>query len=74
MTISWTSSHTAAARPFGATYTEGFTAAAAMFFKEFFDAAFNPYHPEKYYMRGPGRACRAKAKTMAQLQGANPKK
>ncbi len=48
-------------RPFGAPYTEGLIAAAAMFFKEFFDAAFNPYHPEKHYMRGPGPACRAKA-------------
>ena len=72
MTIFWTPSYTPAARPFGATYTEGFAAAAAMFFKEFFEAAFNPYHPEKYYIRGPGPACRAKA----QLQGArtNPKK
>ncbi|MBX9710994.1 MAG: hypothetical protein K2X60_08165 [Xanthobacteraceae bacterium] len=47
-------------RPFGATYTEGLAAAVAMFFKEFFDATFNPYHPEKHYMRGPGPACRAK--------------
>lgn len=49
-----------AAHPFGATYTEGFAAGIAMFFTEFFDAAFNPYHPEKHYMRGPGPACRAK--------------
>lgn len=51
-----------APHPFGATYTEGLIAAAAMFFKEFFDAAFNPYHPEMHYMRGPGPACRAKAR------------
>jgi hypothetical protein len=25
-----------------------------------FSAAFNPYRPELYYMRGPGPACRAK--------------
>lgn len=50
-----------APRPFGATYTEGPIAAAAMFLKEFFHAAFNPYHPEMHYMRGPGPACRVKA-------------
>ncbi len=65
MTTSWTP-YTPAQRPFGATYTEGFTAAVAMFFREFFEAAFSPYHPEKHYMRGPGPACRAK--TLAQRQ------
>ncbi len=59
MTTSW-APHTPAERPFGATYTEGLAAAAAMFFREFFDAAFSPYHPEKHYMRGPGPASRAK--------------
>lgn len=50
--------------PFGATYTEGLIAAAAMFFREFFDAALNPYHPERHYMRGPGPACRAKGRAV----------
>ncbi len=58
------SPHSPAQHSFGATYTEGLIAAIAMFLKEFFDAAFNPYHPEKYYMRGPGPACRAKARTI----------
>jgi hypothetical protein len=30
-----------------------------------FSDAFNPYRPELHYMRGPGPACRAKAR----LQG-----
>ena len=30
------------------------------FWQTFFVAAFNPYHPEQHYMRGPGPACRAK--------------
>ncbi len=55
-----------ARHPFGATYTEGLIPAITMFFREFLDAAFNPYHPEKHYMRGPGPACRAKAKTQVQ--------
>lgn len=59
MTISWIA-HAPVKRPFGATYTEGFAAAVAMFFKEFLDAAFSPYQPEKHYMRGPGPACRAR--------------
>ncbi|HEY0235514.1 MAG TPA: hypothetical protein VGC86_10760 [Afipia sp.] len=50
--------------PFGATYTEGLAAAVTMFFREFFDAAFNTYHPEKYYMRGPGPACRNKERAV----------
>ncbi|OYU90194.1 MAG: hypothetical protein CFE29_10345 [Bradyrhizobiaceae bacterium PARB1] len=32
------------------------------FWQTFFVAAFNPYHPEQHYMRGPGPACRAKEK------------
>jgi hypothetical protein len=47
-------------RRFHATYTEGFLAAVAMFFREFASAAFSPYHPQKHYMRGPGPAWRAK--------------
>ncbi|HEY0220247.1 MAG TPA: hypothetical protein VGC26_10870 [Afipia sp.] len=65
-------SYSQAQHPFGATYTEGLFAATAMFFSEFFDAAFNPYHPEKHYMRGPGPACRAEAQFQA--SEANPKK
>ncbi len=30
------------------------------FFRQFILAAFNPYHPERHYMRGPGPACQAK--------------
>ena len=30
------------------------------FFLQFFDRAFDPYRPERHYMRGPGPACRAK--------------
>ncbi len=32
------------------------------FWQTVFVAAFNPYHPEQHYMRGPGPACRAKEK------------
>ena len=32
----------------------------ALFWRQFVVAAFNPYRPEKYYMRGPGPAWRAK--------------
>jgi hypothetical protein len=34
--------------------------AIATFWREFLRAAFNPYHPEQHYMRGPGPAWRAK--------------
>jgi hypothetical protein len=30
------------------------------FWRRFFVKAFDPYHPELHYMRGPGPACRAK--------------
>lgn len=30
------------------------------FWRQFFVAAFNPYRPEKHYMRGPGPAWHAK--------------
>ncbi len=32
----------------------------AEFARLFLQAAFNPYHPEQHYMRGPGPACAAK--------------
>jgi hypothetical protein len=35
-------------------------AEVADFWREFLAAAFNPYHPERHYMRGPGPACAAK--------------
>ena len=37
----------------------------ALFWRQFVVAAFDPYRPEKYYMRGPGPACRAKQKRLA---------
>ncbi|WP_424627691.1 hypothetical protein [Bradyrhizobium sp. SYSU BS000235] len=40
--------------------TAGALAAIAGFWREFLRAAFNPYHPEQHYMRGPGPAWRAK--------------
>ena len=30
------------------------------FERAFYKAAFDPYHPEQHYMRGPGPACAAK--------------
>jgi len=46
-------SRTAAApRPFGTAF--------AAFWRAFFNTAFNSYHPERHYMRGPGPACAAK--------------
>ncbi|EKS35890.1 hypothetical protein [Afipia clevelandensis] len=30
------------------------------FWRIFIQAAFNPYHPEQHYMRGPGPACARK--------------
>ena len=30
------------------------------FFSDFLAKAFNPYRPERHYLRGPGPACRAK--------------
>jgi hypothetical protein len=32
----------------------------ADFWRTFIKAAFDPYHPEQHYMRGPGPACAAK--------------
>jgi hypothetical protein len=40
--------------------SDGAFAAIAVFWREFLRAAFNPYHPEQHYMRGPGPAWRAK--------------
>ena len=38
--------------------------ALADFWRSFFAAAFDPYCPERHYMRGPGPACRAKQKML----------
>lgn len=32
------------------------------FWRAFIKAAFDPYHPERHYMRGPGPACASKQK------------
>jgi hypothetical protein len=39
----------------------------AEFWRTFITAAFNPYHPEQHYMRGPGPACAKKRSKAAQL-------
>jgi hypothetical protein len=36
------------------------------FWHQFLTRAFNPYRPERHYMRGPGPACRAKQAAMSQ--------
>lgn len=41
--------------PFGTALAE-----IAAFWRAFLKAAFDPYHPERHYMRGPGPACAAK--------------
>jgi hypothetical protein len=43
----------------------------ALFWRQFVVAAFNPYHPEKHYMRGPGPAWRAKH--LSGHRGDNPR-
>jgi hypothetical protein len=39
----------------------GWIAKILAFERAFIKAAFDPYHPEQHYMRGPGPACAAKA-------------
>jgi hypothetical protein len=39
----------------------GLMAEVAEFWRTFIKAAFDPYHPERHYMRGPGPACSARA-------------
>jgi hypothetical protein len=39
---------------------EGLLDEIRRFWREFADAVFNPYRPERHYMRGPGPAWRAK--------------
>lgn len=50
----------AAHRPFGTALAE-----IAAFWRAFFKAAFDPYRPERHYMRGPGPACAAKQRKQA---------
>jgi hypothetical protein len=38
----------------------GLVAEVVLFWRDFVVAAFNPYRPEKHYMRGPGPAWHAK--------------
>jgi hypothetical protein len=45
----------AAPGPFSTAFAE-----IAAFWRAFLKAAFDPYHPERHYMRGPGPACAAK--------------
>jgi hypothetical protein len=45
----------AASGPLGTAFV-----AIAAFWRAFFKTAFNSYHPERHYMRGPGPACAAK--------------
>ena len=35
------------------------------FWRQFFVRAFDPYRPERHYMRGPGPACRAKQRELS---------
>lgn len=39
---------------------KGLLAEIGEFWHTFIKAAFDPYHPEQHYMRGPGPACAAK--------------
>lgn len=38
----------------------GFLHALTGFLRDFLRTAFDTYHPERHYMRGPGPACAAK--------------
>ena len=46
-----------------ATAPSGLLHEIRLFWRQFFVAAFSPYRPELHYMRGPGPACDAKAKS-----------
>ncbi|HEX7789555.1 MAG TPA: hypothetical protein VF467_03405 [Afipia sp.] len=43
----------------------GLLAEIGEFWRIFIKAAFDPYHPEQHYMRGPGPACAAKRRAAA---------
>ena len=40
--------------------SKGLLAEIAEFWRTFIKAAFDPYHPEQHYRRGPGPACARK--------------
>lgn len=42
--------------------SRGLLAEIGEFWRTFIKAAFDPYHPEQHYMRGPGPACASKQK------------
>ncbi|MBR2119274.1 MAG: hypothetical protein V4458_12345 [Pseudomonadota bacterium] len=46
--------------PRTASPSKGLLAEIGEFWRTFIKAAFDPYHPEQHYMRGPGPACAAK--------------
>ncbi|HAO40598.1 MAG TPA: hypothetical protein DEA80_01635 [Afipia sp.] len=46
--------------PRTASSSKGLLAEIAEFWRTFIRAAFDPYHPERHYMRGPGPACARK--------------
>jgi len=50
----------AAPAPTSESSDHGFLGEIALFWRQFVVAAFDPYRPEKHYMRGPGPAWRAK--------------
>jgi hypothetical protein len=50
----------AASTPTSQRHGNGLVADIAQFWRQFVVTAFNPYRPEKHYMRGPGPAWRAK--------------
>ncbi len=43
----------------------GLVGEVVLFWRQFVVAAFDPYRPERHYMRGPGPACRARQKRLA---------
>lgn len=46
--------------PRTASSSKGLPAEIGEFWRTFIKAAFDPYHPEQHYMRGPGPACAKK--------------
>jgi hypothetical protein len=60
----------AASTPTTQSRDHGLVAEIALFWRQFVITAFNPYRPEKHYMRGPGPAWRAKHMAHAHGDGA----
>ncbi len=46
-------------------HSESLLAEIVSVWREFILAAFDPYRPERHYMRGPGPACRRKTQDLA---------